>query len=160
MSLDVGFMRNIRNNSYNKTMKRYLMLQAPGKYLVNGKVESYIPSTPYLTTSKTGKPTKHLPCPEWAPYESEFRKSVYPTSTAFERIVYNPMMKSLNYKFRNGSKTYSRPMSRDLWNDFITSSSLGKYYNNTLKIHGRLAIRKGKLKKWDASTKKPKLVNA
>lgn len=157
MSLDVGFMRNIRNNSYNKTMRKYLMLQEPNPQLINGKMQPYIPSTPW---SKTGKPPYRQPAKEWAPYESEFRKPVYPTSTAFERLVYNPMMKTLNYKFRNGQKTYSRPMSRDLWNDFITSSSLGKYYNNTLKIHGRSAIRKGRLMKWDASTKNPKLVKA
>lgn len=157
MSLDVGFMRNIRNNAYNKTMRRYLMLQEPNPQLINGRLQPYVPATPW---SATGKPPYRQPAKEWAPYESEFRKPVYPTSTAFERLVYNPMMKTLNYKFRNGQKTYSRPMSRDLWNDFITSSSLGKYYNNTLKIHGRLAIRKGRLKKWDASTKTPKLVNA
>lgn len=157
MSLDVGFMRNIRNNSYNKTMRKYLMLQEPNPQLINGKMQPYIPATPW---SKTGKPPYRQPAKEWAPYESEFRKPVYPTSTAFERLVYNPMMKTLNYKFRNGQKTYSRPMSRDLWNDFITSSSLGKYYNNALKIHGRSAIRKGRLMKWDASTKNPKLVKA
>ena len=37
MSLDVGFMRNIRNNSYNKTMRRYLMLQEPNPQLINGR---------------------------------------------------------------------------------------------------------------------------
>ena len=160
MSLDVGFMRNIRNNSYNKTMRRYLMLQEPGAHMVNGKVQPYIPSYPYQGFSRTGRPTIKQPVPEWAPYESSFRKPVYPTSTAFERIIYNPMMKTMNYKFRGGLKTYSRPMTRDLWNMFITSSSLGRFYNNTLKIHGRSAIRKGRLMKWDASTKKPKLVKA
>ena len=160
MSLQLLSIPNDPDNAYNRTKTRYLKLQKPGRYMVNGKRELYIPNTPYQTFSKTGKPTIHQPCPEWAPDETEFRDSVFPTSTAFSKIIYDPFNKVMRYGFKNGKKTYARKMTRDLWNMFITSSSLGKFYNSTLKIHGRLAIRNGKLKKWDASTKKPKLVNA
>lgn len=62
MSLDVGFMRNIRNNAYNKTMRKYLMLQEPNPQLINGKIQPYVPSTRW---SATGKP----------PYKNNLQKS-------------------------------------------------------------------------------------
>ncbi len=160
MSLKLLSIPNDPDNAYDRTKTRYLKLQKPGKYMVNGKRELYIPNTPYQTFSKTGRPTIHQPCPEWAPDEKTFRDSVFPTSTAFSKIIYDPFNKVMRYGFKNGKKTYAREMTRDLWNMFITSSSLGQFYNSTLKIHGRLAIRKGRLMKWDASTKKPKLVKA
>lgn len=133
MSLDVGFIDNIPNNAYNKTMKKYLELQAPNPIMVNGRMENYIPDHEYIGVTRGGKLGKKKPSKQWAPYESKFRKPVTLTSTAFEKLTYSPMAKVLHYKFRNGDVTYTRPMVRDLWNMFATSSSLGKFYNRFLK---------------------------
>ena len=55
MSLQLLSIPNDPDNAYNRTKTRYLKLQKPGKYMVNGKRELYIPNTPYQTFSKTGK---------------------------------------------------------------------------------------------------------
>lgn len=130
--LSVGQILNRPNNAYERAMYKYLQLQDPKPQMINGLSGLYIPAKPWSTTGKPPKNRK--PSEQWAPYETKFRAPVKVTSTAFETIRFDAYSKMMQYKFRKNYRVYSRPMSRDLWNMFITSSSLGKFYNRYMRM--------------------------
>jgi hypothetical protein len=155
---------NQRDNAVingNRKLAPFLKVQLPHSVMVNGKVEQYSPNHPYTGMDletieamniKEGKlggsidPNNVLkqPDPEWSPNDSEIRKfgdnaqgNAKPTSSALQTILYDPKLNIVHYNFRGGSKTYHSIMSNSLFNQWITSPSIGKFWNKYLRTGGK-----------------------
>ena len=128
-------MPNIRNNAYNHALSPFLMVQEPKNRIVNGMPRMYTPDKPWV--DRLGR--VHKPEAMWAPPESGPRlKGLSPTSSCFEQFYYYPITKIMLYKFRGGEKMYQKDVSRATFNRWITSNSLGKFYNAFVK--GKTAV--------------------
>lgn len=158
---------NQRDNAVinaNRKLAPFLRVQIPHSVVVNGKVEQYSPNHPYsgmdletvesmnIQEGKLGgsidpNSVVKQPDPEWSPYDSELRKfgdnaqgEAKPTSSALQTILYDPKMNVVHYNFRGGSKTYHSIMSNNLFNQWITAPSIGKFWNKYLRTSGKGAL--------------------
>lgn len=128
-------MPNVKNNAYNHALSPFLMVQEPKNRIVNGMPRMYTPDKPWV--DRIGR--VHKPEAMWAPPESGPRlKGLSPTSSCFEQFYYYPITKIMLYKFRGGDKMYQKDVSRATFNRWITSNSLGKFYNAFVK--GKTAV--------------------
>lgn len=155
---------NQRDNAViraNSKLKPFLKVQLPHSVMVNGKVEQYSPDHPYsgmdleeleALNIREGQPGGAIdpnkvmkqPDPEWSPYDAELRKfgdnaqgTAKPTSSALQTILYDPRANIVHYNFRNGTKTYHSIMSNNLFNQWITAPSIGKFWNKYLRTSGK-----------------------
>jgi len=85
----------------------------------------------------------HQPVPQWSPDDSEIRRNgintaggAKPTSSALRTILYDPKSKVVHYNFRSGNKTYHSFMSNEMFNNWITAPSIGKFWNQYLRTPG------------------------
>ena len=147
-------LRNQRNNAVvnaNRALASFLRVQLPKPTIVNGMMRNYTP--PYPWSGKTlaeieadgGNPDEVMnrPVDEWAPGEKSPRRhgvnkggAATPTSSALKEIMYDAKNNIVHYNFRGGGKTYHSFMSNDLFNRWITSDSIGRFWVNHLRTRG------------------------
>ena len=148
-------LKNQRNNAIvnaNRALASYLKVQLPKPTIVDGRMRNYTP--PYAWTGKSlaeieangGNPDEQMnaPVPEWAPGEKSPRRIganreglAAPTSTALNAIMYDAKNNIVHYNFRGGGKTYHSFMSNDLFNRWITSDSIGRFWQQHLRTPGK-----------------------
>lgn len=79
----------------------------------------------------------HDPSPKWGPDDRKFRKPVAPSSSAIGQLSYNNRNNAVFFKFRtkNGlsAKTYSAIMQPNQLFRWLSSKSMGRYFNQRLK---------------------------
>lgn len=122
-----GEFPNIPNNRYNHALAPFMELQSPQRRIVNGKWSEYTPKTPWMDA----RGRINGPSANWAPGESKPRlPGLKPTSSCFSQFYYFPISKIMLYKFRNhAGDTYQKVIPRSVFNRWITSGSLGRFYN-------------------------------
>lgn len=84
-----------------------------------------------------GGPVLHDPSKSYDNVDKQFRGPVHPTSSAIGRMSYNPKTQRVTFAFRNRKgglgRTYSGLMDNQQIFRWISSSSIGKYFNQRLK---------------------------
>lgn len=159
---------NIKNNAYDRSLKKYLKPQNPHtKERVDGKWKEFTPNRPYYAESPMevtaynmfkmgrlnelspamqikamqlaaqGGPKMHQPSPAFDNVDRQFRGPVNPTSSAIGKMTYNPKTERVTFAFRRKGgglgRTYSALMGGVQLFRWISSASIGKYFNTRLK---------------------------
>lgn len=126
-----GSMPNVPNNQYNHSLASFMEVQSPVRRVVNGRWANYTPKTPWMDA----RGRINGPDARWAPGETKPRMpGLKPTSSCFSQFYYFPISKIMLYKFRNHSQdSYQKVIPRAVFNRWITSGSLGKFYNKFIK---------------------------
>lgn len=92
--------------------------------------------TKALALAAQGGPKMHQPSPAFDNVDRTFRGPVNPTSSAIGKMTYNPKTERVTFAFRNKKglgKTYSALMGGVQLFRWISSASIGKYFNRRLK---------------------------
>ena len=126
-----GRFPNTPNNQYNHALQSFMKVQSPRRRIVNGQWAEYTPNKPWMDA----KGRINGPVAEWAPGESKPRlQGLKPTSSCFSQFYYFPISRIMLYKFRNRQDTtYQKAVPRATFNRWITSGSLGKFYNKFIR---------------------------
>lgn len=92
--------------------------------------------TKALQLAAQGGPKLHDPSPSFDNIDRQFRGPVTPTSSAIGKMTYNPKTERVTFAFRSKKglgKTYSALMDGVQLFRWISSASIGKYFNRNLK---------------------------
>lgn len=83
-----------------------------------------------------GGPVLHDPSPSFDNVDKRFRGPVHPTSSAIGKMMYNPKTERVTFAFRTKKgvgKTYSALMDGVQLFRWLSSASVGRYFNKRLK---------------------------
>lgn len=84
---------------------------------------------------KKGSDTYYGPTDTSLPYEAMKEQSV--SSSAVEKVSYDPKTNDLTIKFRNNNKKYVYPdVPEEVFAEFMESPSKGRYVNKVIKGYG------------------------